>query len=92
MSGCGVAGRSAALLAVGYTHACALIGGGGVACWGSNSDGQLGTGDLVDTATPKRVELYKGVGKKRQQIFMDLAPDYFADALDDFFVYSVRLF
>jgi hypothetical protein len=30
-------------IAVGGTHACALIAGGAVTCWGSNTHGQLGT-------------------------------------------------
>jgi hypothetical protein len=29
---------------VGYEHTCALLGDGGVACWGRNADGELGIG------------------------------------------------
>src|SRR5262249_19331821 len=42
-------------LAVGFQHACALIRGGEVYCWGENHDGQLGDGTRVDRASPVRV-------------------------------------
>lgn len=39
-----VEGLEAEQVSVGLAHACA-VGGGGLWCWGSNSHGQLGTGD-----------------------------------------------
>lgn len=40
-------------VAVGYDHACALIEGGTVQCWGQNSNGELGDGTGgADAATP----------------------------------------
>ena len=42
-------------VAVGYEHACAVIGGGEVKCWGSNSDGQLGDGSTDDSPAPVKV-------------------------------------
>jgi alpha-tubulin suppressor-like RCC1 family protein/Tol biopolymer transport system component len=38
-------------LAVGNAHACALLQGGAVKCWGSNEYGQLGDASLVDRRT-----------------------------------------
>jgi alpha-tubulin suppressor-like RCC1 family protein len=39
-------------IAVGDAHACAPQSDGGVSCWGSNSDGQLGDGTSVTRAEP----------------------------------------
>ena len=40
----------------GPTHACAVLSSGDVICWGQNQQGQLGTGETTDSATPLRVE------------------------------------
>ncbi|MDP9149104.1 MAG: hypothetical protein M3O36_04065 [Myxococcota bacterium] len=39
-------------LAAGLQHSCALLPGGAVNCWGSNTNGQLGNGVDVVAATP----------------------------------------
>jgi alpha-tubulin suppressor-like RCC1 family protein len=49
-------------LALGIAHACARLGGGGVACWGLNGNGQLGLGDTTDShPTPTVVSSITGV-------------------------------
>lgn len=40
-------------ITLGYKHACAILSGGGVACWGSNASAQLGSGTAAaQSATP----------------------------------------
>ena len=38
------AGVNATAISAGYLHACALLVGGSVACWGFNGFGELGIG------------------------------------------------
>jgi alpha-tubulin suppressor-like RCC1 family protein len=42
-------------IAVGAFHSCALITGGAVKCWGSNSVGQLGDNTVTDRSVPTQV-------------------------------------
>jgi alpha-tubulin suppressor-like RCC1 family protein len=42
-------------VAIGAWHACARTVANEVYCWGDNSRGQLGTGDVANSSTPKRV-------------------------------------
>jgi alpha-tubulin suppressor-like RCC1 family protein len=42
-------------IAAGNYHTCAITSLGGVECWGSNSDGQLGDGSTLRRLTPKAV-------------------------------------
>ena len=52
----------AVALAAGYSHTCALLKEGSAMCWGSNSFGQLGTGNLVDSLWPVEISLLgKGI-------------------------------
>lgn len=48
---------SATGLAVGSRHACAIIAGEALECWGSNLSGQLGDGTTTARATPVRIPL-----------------------------------
>ena len=51
------AGASAIAVAAGSAHTCAVLGNGGVQCWGSNENGQLGTGDTTSRTLPTSVSL-----------------------------------
>ena len=56
-------GSGVGAITVGGAHSCALITGGGVKCWGSNSNGQLGDGTTTNRLTAVDVsDLGSGVG------------------------------
>ena len=52
-----IAGLTAETLSVGANHACAIIAGGSVKCFGTSSSGHLGNGGTDDSATPVDVPL-----------------------------------
>jgi len=43
-------GKKVKSVAVGRDHACAILEGGGLKCWGSGSSGQLGLGATITSA------------------------------------------
>jgi alpha-tubulin suppressor-like RCC1 family protein len=44
-------------IAAGYRHSCALTSGGGVTCWGSNAEGELGNGTINEVAVSGTVDV-----------------------------------
>lgn len=52
---------NATQISVGWTSACALLNSGTVKCWGDNSEGQLGTGNLKQSSSPVQVVDLSGV-------------------------------
>ncbi len=48
-------GIATVAIAIGRWHTCAIVTGGGVKCWGANSDGQLGIGSTEASTQPTDV-------------------------------------
>lgn len=56
----------AVTVSTGLDHSCAITQNGSLKCWGNNSDGQLGTGDLVNRTAPTPVILMGMITPIRQ--------------------------
>jgi len=56
-------------ISLGNSFSCALDSEGSVYCWGYNSKGQLGTGDLKNSSVPEKVDMSGALnGKKVEHI------------------------
>jgi hypothetical protein len=68
-------GTSVIAVAAGYEHTCALLGDGGVLCWGSNGYGRLGTGDTTDRRRPTAASLDAGACERESTSAIDWGDD-----------------
>ena len=68
VTGGALANKTITQIDTGWFHTCALISDGTVACWGSNNNGQLGTGNNIDSNTPVAVTGGALAGKTVTQI------------------------
>ena len=59
-------GKSAVSISIGAEHTCAIFDDGTLRCWGSNSNGQIGDGTLIERTTPTLVNL--GAGKSAKSV------------------------
>lgn len=50
-------GETAHFLDVGYVSACMILDSGDTRCWGTNTDGQIGTGTTVPTSHPNPTDV-----------------------------------
>ena len=70
-------------VAVGEDHTCAILTDATVACWGNNSDGQLGNNSVPHTAVPVAVYLPGSSRHKLSNIIDIAASGYFTCALQN---------
>jgi prepilin-type N-terminal cleavage/methylation domain-containing protein len=56
-------------VSAGWNHTCAITADGALWCWGANTSGQLGLGDLVERILPTRVTALESVDKVATSLF-----------------------
>jgi E3 ubiquitin-protein ligase HERC3 len=61
-------GRTAVDVSIGVHSSCAILDDGSVKCWGSNSEGQLGQGDVTARPTPPVLPVDLGTGRKAKSL------------------------
>ncbi|MDC0851427.1 S8 family serine peptidase, partial [Euryarchaeota archaeon] len=76
-------GRTVDSVAVGYSHACAILDNSSLYCWGANNQGQLGDGSSTDSNTPIAVSLPIG----RTATMVSAGVEYTCVVLDDASLY-----
>lgn len=79
VTGLGV-GRTAVSISAGYSHTCAVLDNGEVACWGENNVGQLGNGGNSDSSIPT---LTNSLGVGRTAVEVSAAMAHTCAILDD---------
>jgi len=57
-------GRTATAIEAGDHHTCAILDDASLKCWGSNSSGQLGLGNKINSANPSTVNMGSGITAK----------------------------
>jgi len=63
-------GRTVKALALGGTHACAILDNDSIKCWGRNSYGQLGYNDAVNRTAPPTTTVDLGSGRTAKTLVL----------------------
>lgn len=75
--------RGAVHIAVGARHSCAVLQDGGTVCWGDNTSGQLGNGDLSVTSSGGALQVQGTMGTLSNVRKLALGDDHSCALLGD---------
>ena len=75
--------RGAVHIAVGARHSCAVLQDSGVVCWGDNTSGQLGNGDLSVTSSGGALQVQSTLGTLANVRKLALGDDHSCALIDD---------